>query len=104
VESYRRALTIDPKYAWAWNGLGLAFSALDLYVDACVSFEQATKFNRDDAWFWHNWGDALLKLGDCEDATEMFAHALDIDPHHAPSRDKLKKAQDCLERGQGEEG
>ncbi len=102
VESYQRSLEIDPTYAWAWNGLGLAYSALDALVDATVCFEKATTFNGDDAWFWHNRGDALLRLGDCEQAAEMLQRALELDPQHEPSREKLARALDCLakrERG-----
>ncbi|KXK17472.1 MAG: TPR repeat-containing serine/threonine protein kinase [Chloroflexi bacterium OLB15] len=58
VESYARALELDPNYGWAWNGFGLAHLSQHHYEDAADAFERAVQLNPKDVWFWRNLGDA----------------------------------------------
>jgi superkiller protein 3 len=97
VESYERALELDPKYAWAWNGLGLAYVALNRWSDALSAYEQAVHLNPDDVWFWHNLGDAWMMLDHDERAVDAFERALEIDPAHEQTRRKLQQARDRLD-------
>ena len=55
------------------------------------------KFNPDDAWFWHNYGDTWLMIENYERAVAALERALAIDPAHEPTRRKIKQAQDHLD-------
>ncbi|MCS7070942.1 MAG: tetratricopeptide repeat protein, partial [Anaerolinea sp.] len=86
----QRAVEIDPTYAWAWNGLGLAYLHSHQPDQALDAFEQATKHQPGDIWFWHNYGEAYLMLDRPDEALAMFERALALDPHHEPTlRKKL---------------
>jgi Ca-activated chloride channel family protein len=75
---------------------GLAFSALGRWEEALSCYELAVHYNETDAWFWHNYGEALLALDDCEKGIEAFERALQIDPEHEASLQKLELArQQC---------
>ncbi len=93
IDSYQRALELDDSYAWAWNGQGLSFAALERWEEALSCYELAVFHSEGEVWFWHNYGEALLNLEDYEKAVEAFQKALEIDPDHEPSQQKLEIAQ-----------
>ncbi len=97
VESYQRAVEIEPMYGWAWNGMGLAYVGLSQWEDSLNAYEQAVSFSPDDAWFWHNYGDVWLMIENYERAVAAFERALSIDPAHEPTRRKIKQARDHLD-------
>jgi tetratricopeptide (TPR) repeat protein len=96
IDSYQKALELDDTYAWAWNGQGLSFAALDRWEQALSCYELAVHYNDRDVWFWHNYGEALLRVGDYQKATDAFHRALEIDPNHEQSQQKLQEAQSKL--------
>lgn len=91
LSSYDRALTIDPRYAWAWNGKGMSLFALERYSEAVHCYQQATTHAPDDPWFWYNYGEALLRLGDTDGARVRYKSALQADPRHQASKDRLNE-------------
>lgn len=91
LSSYDRALTLDPRYAWAWNGKGMSLFALERYNEAVHCYQQATTYAPDDPWFWYNYGEALSRLGDTEGAKERYKSALQVDPRHQASKDRLNE-------------
>jgi len=93
VTSYERAIALDPQYAWAYNGLGLAYAALGRWEEALGSYQQATRYNGGDVWFWHNQGEALMSLGRFPEAVEAFNQALNLNPQHEPSRTRRTEAR-----------
>lgn len=95
--SYGRAVEIDPTYAWAWNGLGLALMQRQQFDTAYDAFNTATVLHPGDLWFWHNVGDALLHLDLPDRAIEKFDRALEIDPHHEPTLRKRVIARAMLQ-------
>ena len=97
IESYQRALEIDDTYAWAWNGQGLAFAALQRWDEALACYELAVHYHEHDSWFWHNYGEALLNIGDYQEAIAAFERALEINPEHQHSQNKLAEARQRLE-------
>ncbi len=91
LSSYDRALTIDAHYAWAWNGKGMSLFALERYAEAVQCYQQATTYASDDPWFWYNYGEALLRLGDPDGARVRYKSALQADPRHQASKDRLNE-------------
>jgi tetratricopeptide (TPR) repeat protein len=78
----------------------LAYAALNRHDEALTYYQQAVRYNPDDVWFWHNYGDAWMMLDNCERAVETFKRALELDPNHEPTMRKLKLAQECVEDDQ----
>ncbi|NOG50587.1 MAG: tetratricopeptide repeat protein [Chloroflexi bacterium] len=74
------ALLLDPRYAWAWNGKGMSLFALERYDEALACYEQATTLAPGDPWFWYNYGEALMRMGDIEGAKRRYRSALQADP------------------------
>lgn len=91
LASYERALNLDPKYAWAWNGKGMSLFALERYREAVACYQQATTYAPDDPWFWYNYGEALMRLGDTEGAKAKYRAALQADPRHNASKERLNE-------------
>ena len=89
VESYNRAIELDPSYAWAWNGRGLAYARSTAGKTRSTTTNRRRLLNGDDVWFWHNYGEALTTVGAYERAVEIFERALALDPTHEPTRRKL---------------
>ncbi len=98
IESYQKALELDDTYAWAWNGEGLAFAALGKYDEAISCYELAVYYNENDLYFWNNFGDSLMAVKDYAKAVEAYHQALALDPTHETTQQKLKQAQDLLEK------
>lgn len=91
LASYDRALTLDQKYAWAWNGKGMSLFALERYREAVACYQQATTYASDDPWFWYNYGEALMRLGDMDGAKLKYRAALQADPRHNASKERLNE-------------
>ncbi len=96
VESYARALELDPNYGWAWNGFGLAHLSQHHYEDAADAFERAVQLNPKDVWFWRNLGDALMMVEDYKAAVHAFEQAVKLDSQHESTRLKLQMAREAL--------
>ena len=74
----------------------LCLAALGRWAEALVCYEQAVKYDENDVWKWHNYGEALIYLDRPQEAVKMLEHAIAIDPHHEPSQQKLQTARDKL--------
>ena len=71
---------MEPHYAWAWNGRGLALEAMDRREEALISYERACAGRPVRAsWYWINQIEPLLALGRREDALDVIDEALKID-------------------------
>uniref|UniRef100_UPI0025CFFA75 CHAT domain-containing protein n=1 Tax=Microcoleus sp. CAWBG58 TaxID=2841651 RepID=UPI0025CFFA75 len=82
---YEKALEIDPKYHYAWNGLGNALKGLDRYSEAIAAYEKALEIDPKYHYAWNGLGNALKGLDRYSEAIAAFEKALEIDPkfHHA---------------------
>jgi tetratricopeptide (TPR) repeat protein len=104
IESYQKALDLDDTYAWAWNGLGLAFAGLERWDEALSSYELAVHYNPNDLWFWHNYGEALMAAHEMSKAVKAFEQAATLDPNHTLTQQKLQTAQEkAAEMGEDDE-
>ena len=81
--TYRQAITIDPKLAGPWHGLGdLLHEHLGRYEAAEEAYRQAIAIDPKLAGPWQGLGDLLLRehLGRYEEAEEAYRKAIAIDP------------------------
>jgi len=83
VESYDKALAIDPKDAAAWYNRGNALGDEGKYQKAVESYDKALAIDPNDAAAWYNLGNALDELGKYQEAVENYDKALAIDPKDA---------------------
>ena len=83
VDSFEKALSLDPGRYDAWIGRGSALFYLDRYSDALTSFDKAIEIDprRPDAW--KNRGRTLHELGCPSEALESYEKAVEYDPRDA---------------------
>lgn len=78
IESYNKALELDPEYASAWVNRGSAFYKLGLYHDAVADYDKAIRIDPQSALAWNHKGLALKKLDQNSDASNAFAKAKEL--------------------------
>jgi tetratricopeptide (TPR) repeat protein len=88
AEKYRETVAVDPEYADAFNGLGLALAAEKRFDDAIEQYRRAdelwTKAKSDDRKkALRNWADALRLSKLYQQAAEKCREAIAIDPDYA---------------------
>ena len=69
VEAYRRAISLDPGYAWPYHSLGLIFEQRRDYEAALEYYHQALErheSHRHKAVLWYNIGNIQRELGNYE--------------------------------------
>jgi predicted O-linked N-acetylglucosamine transferase (SPINDLY family) len=79
ISSFRRAVTIDPAYARAWNNVGNAERALRNTPAAEAAFARATAVDPRYALAWANLGATRRELGDDAGAEAALTRALELD-------------------------
>jgi len=98
VESFTRALRINPEFAEAHNNMGNALNALRKSEEALVSFEKALQIKPDFVEAHNNMGNALNALGRHEEAVVYCNKALRIRPDIAEVHNNLGNALLALGR------
>ena len=80
IESYKKAIKIDPDNANNYVFLGFAYRKSDMYREAIESYKQAIKIDPNDATNYSLSGDAYIELGMYEEAIDACIQAIRIDP------------------------
>lgn len=85
--AYRRAIELDPKYAFPWNNLGsLLQIRLGSYEEAEVAYRRAIDLDPKYALPWNNLGNLLEEqFGRYEEAAVAYRHAVELNPMNARS-------------------
>jgi protein O-GlcNAc transferase len=73
--AYQRSLQLDPQLLSAWYAAGCAQSSRKEYVSAIACFRRALEIHPDLPVAQHNLGQALFKLGQIEEALDLFRQA-----------------------------
>jgi tetratricopeptide (TPR) repeat protein len=68
IEAYRQAISVDPKYAYPYQGLGNALISLGRREEAIEAYRQAISVDPKYADAYFGLGNALISLGRREDA------------------------------------
>jgi tetratricopeptide (TPR) repeat protein len=75
LAEYRAALDLNPKLARAWYAAGCAEGARKEFAAAIPCFRQALEISPDWREAKHNLGQVLFKLGQVEEALDLFRQA-----------------------------
>lgn len=80
VESYKRAIELEPKNKAAYRGLGAAYLNLQKKEDAIATFKKLLEINPYDEYAWTGIGYAYGFDHDYEKAAEAFRKQVEINP------------------------
>lgn len=93
-ELYRRALSLDPTVAQAWNNLGEILATQGIYDDAVSAFRNAADADLSDPRPLYNAGVIYQQRGWAHEAHDLFLLALDRDPRDLGSlRGSVRSAE-----------
>ncbi|MBD2166808.1 tetratricopeptide repeat protein [Calothrix membranacea FACHB-236] len=82
LESYNKAIELNPKYKTAWNGRGNALWNLGRNQEALESYNKEIEINSNYENAWSGHGDALWKLGRDQEAVESYNKAIEINSNY----------------------
>jgi tetratricopeptide (TPR) repeat protein len=77
---YKQAVGIDPKFAAAWNNLGVVRASMGKYYPAEEAYKKAVKIQPNYALAWYNLGTVLDARNLYTDAIEAYRRAFVLDP------------------------
>lgn len=80
IESYKRALELNPQYAEGWTNYGNALFSQGKYEDARLAHEKALKLDPGFGTAWSNYGNTLLELKLGDEAYDAYETAFKINP------------------------
>ena len=83
LESYDRAIALQPGSAHAWSNRGLVLAGTDRHEAALENFARALALEPDLAEAHYNQGKALADSGRPEAALQSYERAIAFDPGHA---------------------
>jgi tetratricopeptide (TPR) repeat protein len=72
LSAYEQAIRLDPKYALAYYGKGVALDKLKRYEEALSAYEQAIRLDPSYDIAYANKGDALKQLGRQTEAQQAY--------------------------------
>ncbi len=85
IEAYRKAISLNPNYAEAYNNLGVIYQEIGNREGALEWFQKAIEVNPQYEKGWSNLGLLYLLMGDLKKAEESFQKILMMNPHHLES-------------------
>lgn len=100
LESFTKAVKINPHYPDAHNNLGVTLRNFGRQEDAILSYKQALTIKPDYAEAHYNLGNALNDLGRQEEAAASYARALALKPDYFDAHNNMGLALNSLGRNE----
>ncbi|WP_196894383.1 tetratricopeptide repeat protein [Aureivirga marina] len=79
IENYKKAVTLDPKFTWAWDNMGICYRRLKEYKKAINAYKQSLKVNPNGKLPLQNMGVAYTYLGKYKKAIKAYEKLAKID-------------------------
>jgi Flp pilus assembly protein TadD len=83
LEAFREAIKAEPKYASAYNYLGLSYKKLGLYDEAAQAYVQAIRLQPQNYVFLFNLGMLMYATNSYDNAATAFRKAIQLKPEDA---------------------
>ncbi len=99
LESYQRALRIDPDYVESLNDLALAYSTAKQRPKSVETYQRALKINPNYPIVWNNLGSELIRVREYPKAIEAYQRALADAPNFVFALDGLADAFNHNQQG-----
>lgn len=80
IETYKKAIGINPEYSPPYNQLGYALRFEGRYEEAEEAFQKYIELIPDDPNPYDSYGELLMKVGRFDDSIEQYRKALEQDP------------------------
>lgn len=97
-ELYRKAIELNPNYAYAYNNLGNILSNLERYDEAEGFYRKAIDLDPNYALAYYNLGIILKSLNRYSEAETTYRKAIELDPNDALTYNNLGNILNDLER------
>lgn len=81
IESYSRAIKLNPNFAEAFNNRGNSYFQLQQYQKAQQDLQVAANLNKFDARIFNNLGSAYLLQNSYQAAIQEYTHAINLNPN-----------------------
>src|SRR5438132_1547509 len=91
IESYKKAVGLQPKYPEAYLNLGNAYFNLARYDEAIAAYKKSVELKPDWAEPYNKLGDAYLKQERMTEAVEALQQAIHLDPKNSEPRNSLSQ-------------
>ena len=83
IESYNKAIELNPQYADAYNNRGFAYEQLGNHQEAIKDYSKAIELDPQFAMAYNNRGNVYDDLGDYHHAISDYNKAIELDPQFA---------------------
>gem|GEM_PF-1257982 len=93
---YRKAVTIYPEFAEAWNNLGNAYENLRQYGKARECYQRAIRIKPGLAAPYFGLGDIAFATGDYEEAKKWYEKGIALDPGDETAQKRLQLIESLL--------
>ena len=90
-EFFEKAISLDPEFFAAYNGLGMTLMRMGRYTQASTAFAAALAAAPSSSELLNNMGLCLEKMGKPKDALEYFKKADRLSPGNATIRQNLSR-------------
>ena len=98
IESYRRALAANPRYATCWFNIGKALFRVGNLKEALQAFTRATELNPQNRSAWNNRGVTLRQLNRIEETIPCYERAIELKQDYAWAWHNKGYALELLDR------
>ncbi|MFM7876786.1 MAG: tetratricopeptide repeat protein [Microcystis aeruginosa Ma_MB_F_20061100_S20] len=96
INSFNKAIRLNPNYAQAYGNRGIAYSRLQQYDKALADYNQFIRFNPNSAAAYYNRATLYDKLGDYQKAIADYDQAIRLNPNFTQAISGREMAQNKL--------
>ena len=96
---FEEAITLDPQFAYPWNGKGNVLRGQKRYDEALAAYEKAITLEPEDADFHHNLGVLFWRRERPRDAAQAFRRAVELgleSPQKEAAESFLERAEPMI--------